>query len=482
MTLHHLDAVGHERPEPRPRARWLLEPLVEAVSAVRGRDCTVVYDVELPRAPSSSALWPDDGFRMRWLSPRRTDPGVDRCELDVLAVGAARELVGSGPGAVAQIRRQADSLWRGVVEVGAPLAGPLRVFGGLAFDRERAPAEEWREFGHARFVLPRLSVYSMPAAKIARVAIACGGRPVGDQIEDAERLLETLLVPTGGSASQARSPGSLHYSPSPFGDSRFRDDARRALQAIGRGELEKVVLARAEQIPLDRLEETAVLNALFAQAADATVFAFGFRDSLFCGATPERLVSLRGERVWSEALAGTARVGACAGSLHTEKDRREQALVISEIESRLAAVCKVLHVGEVRARSAGRVSHLHTPVRGAVASGTHVLDLVERLHPTPAVGGLPSVDACQWLREHEAFDRGWYASPIGFFDRNGEGELMVALRCGLVGREVSRLYAGAGIVAGSDPALEELETRLKLRTLFSCLQRAAQARHQEIVA
>jgi len=101
-----------------------------------------------------------------------------------------------------------------------------------------------------------------------------------------------------------------------------------------------------------------------------------------------------------------------------------------------------------------------------------VVDLVEKLHPTPAVGGLPREEAQRWLRAHESMQRGWYASPIGWFDEAGEGTFVVALRCGLIEGDRAVLYAGAGLVSGSNPAAEYAETGWKLQVLGDALRAA----------
>ena len=115
------------------------------------------------------------------------------------------------------------------------------------------------------------------------------------------------------------------------------------------------------------------------------------------------------------------------------------------------------------------LQHLHTPVRGTLKSPTHILDIVQALHPTPALGGTPREAALELIRAYETEDRGWYAGPIGWFDASGEGEFCVALRCGLLDRTHATLYAGSGLVAASEPDREVEETALKLNTLWSAL-------------
>jgi isochorismate synthase EntC len=117
--------------------------------------------------------------------------------------------------------------------------------------------------------------------------------------------------------------------------------------------------------------------------------------------------------------------------------------------------------------------HLHTPLRAVLRRPRSVLDLAGRLHPTPAVGGVPRGEALRWIRRHEGWDRGWYAGPIGWIDSAGDGEAAVAIRSGLLDGDEATLFAGCGIVADSDPDLEFAESRWKLRPLISALSSAS---------
>jgi isochorismate synthase EntC len=115
------------------------------------------------------------------------------------------------------------------------------------------------------------------------------------------------------------------------------------------------------------------------------------------------------------------------------------------------------------------VAHLRTRLHGTLNSQRHVLELVERLHPTPAVAGVPTERALAWIAEHEPDERGWYAGPVGWFDARGDGDFVVALRSGVLSGKHLALYAGAGIVRGSEADSELAETRWKLAALLGAL-------------
>ena len=209
-----------------------------------------------------------------------------------------------------------------------------------------------------------------------------------------------------------------------------------------------------------------------------TIFAARRGDACFLGATPERLARIEDRRVSVACLAGSGRRGATenddaaagAGLLADPKERSEHALVLGMILRALAPLCD-----DVRAPSEPvlmrmpNVQHLHTPVEATLRGDAGVLDLVARLHPTPAVGGVPAGAALDAIREHEPFDRGWYAGPIGWLDAHGNGEFAVAIRSGLVRRAEARLYAGCGIVRDSVPEREWDESLMKLRPMLCAL-------------
>ncbi|HEX2687512.1 MAG TPA: chorismate-binding protein, partial [Kofleriaceae bacterium] len=148
---------------------------------------------------------------------------------------------------------------------------------------------------------------------------------------------------------------------------------------------------------------------------------------------------------------------------------REHALVVQAIRAALEGWAEVEAPAEPAVRALRHVVHLHTPFRARLREPRHVLELAARLHPTPAVGGTPREIAIDWIRTREPVARGWYAAPVGWFDLDGNGELAVAIRSGVLAGNRAHLWAGAGIVAGSDPERELAETELKLRAMLGAL-------------
>lgn len=386
-----------------------------------------------------------------------------------------------------------------------PEAG-LVLFGGLGFTG-RAPAKDdpWAPFGPASLVLPSFAM----ARNDARAALTVAVGPDQDgnlDPEDLERQWDELarrardlrdMARRGPAATPAapaapaalRAPTEAPAAPPEACALHVTDERpdRAAWDrtvglfagAVGRGRIDKVVLARRVVFRADAdLDVVAALRHLARTAPESTVFAFVRDGTTFFGATPERLVRTLGRSFETVAIAGSAARGVdgaedarlATALLASEKDREEHAVVVDMLRSSLGPIVETLNVAETPAILPLRhVQHLVTPVTGTTRDEVGLLALAQRLHPTPAVGGAPRDIALALIDEHEGFDRGWYAGPIGWLGADGDGELMVALRCGLVTGTRATLFAGCGIVADSDPAQEWEESRLKFRTMIAAL-------------
>jgi isochorismate synthase len=362
-------------------------------------------------------------------------------------------------------------------------AGPT-LLGGLGFSgRPPDAADPWAPFGAASLVLPSFGIAQRGLTSSLTVAIGPDGSDDVDPA-DVERWWQALRQ---DAADRARHDDD-HRPIQPAGleivaERPDRTDWERTVGlfagAVGRGRIDKVVLARrvVARAAAD-FDVVAALRHLAASAPESTTFAFARGGTTFLGATPERLVRTVGRSFETVAIAGSAARGRdpdddarlAAGLLASEKDREEHAVVVDTLRANLAPIVESLHVAEAPAILPLRhLQHLVTPITGTLRDEAGLLSLGGQLHPTPAVGGAPREVALDLIAEHEGFDRGWYAGPIGWLGADGDGELMVALRCGLVAGREATLFAGCGIVADSDPAREWDESRLKLRTMATAL-------------
>jgi menaquinone-specific isochorismate synthase len=253
-----------------------------------------------------------------------------------------------------------------------------------------------------------------------------------------------------------------------------------ALEEIARGDYRKIVLARARRLTTtEKFHPLGLLNHLRQRFPGCYAFSIADgRGGSFIGASPERLVRVAGGRMHTEALAGSAPRGESASEdaayaralLQSEKELREHRLVYESITRRLADLgLQLEHAAQPRVLGLANVQHLHLPISAALPAGVHILDLVARLHPTPAVGGTPREPAVAAIRRLESFDRGLYAGPQGWVDHRGGGEFFVGLRSALIQGRSATAYAGAGIVAGSSPEKEFAETELKFKALLDVM-------------
>lgn len=384
-----------------------------------------------------------------------------------------------------------EMLGRSVVEeTSGPLAGPLLI-GGFAFDPRAQPAASasqpaplWRGFPAGQLTLPRVTVATSDHG--STVTLNALLTPGGDVDGTANRLLsdyDGMLHAGTAQARDAASPSSTICERFELRDTPSRAQwealVAAAAEACDNGYVEKVVLARAVQAHGSRrVDPSRVLVRLRRSYPSAYVFAVAHGERCFLGATPERLARLRSGVADVACLAGSAPRGGSTEEdaylggalLASAKDRAEHAIVVREVLSRLAATCSDLKVPAApRLLRLQNVQHLYTPVEARVQPGLGILDLVERLHPTSAVGGYPRQEALRYIRTHEGLDRGWYAGPVGWVNHCGDGEFAVALRSALLDGSAATLFAGCGIVAASRPADEYAETCLKLRPMLTAL-------------
>ena len=242
------------------------------------------------------------------------------------------------------------------------------------------------------------------------------------------------------------------------------------LEHIAGGDVEKVVLSRRAIIEGHAdFDPARVIRRLASQRPDAWVYA----DGGFVGVTPELLIARTGTLVRSLPMAGTLPAAKAANLANTPRLVHEFKVVVDTIAETLCEACSTLSVTAPSPVRAGNVAHLSSELVGTLADASlSALDLAMMLHPTPAVGGSPLIEALELIEKLEPTARGRYAGPVGWVDSDGDGEFAVALRCAEIEGPRAVLYAGNGIVAGSDPADEWAETVEKLVAMRRVLESA----------
>jgi menaquinone-specific isochorismate synthase len=406
-----------------------------------------------------------DGPRIYWTTPEG---------LEIAGVGAAATLTGVGPGRFDQLRAAADHVF-GALDHDGPSTTRPRAFGGLSFHDQHVPDPPWGGFPAAQFVVPRVQLVRSNGSTHVTVTNA-GEKPPATLENDLDGVEERVtdlpaMRPTGGSPGVAtrrqRTPRA-----------EWMAGVERVVDRIEEGELRKVVLATALDVDLaGAVSVPNLMERLRRTYPDCFRFLIQPNGAGFFGAPPERLVRLDGRSIRTEALAGSVARGdtpeeddrLAASLLESDKLQHEQRLVVDAICDQLEPLADVTE-RQQGVRKLATIQHLETPIEGRLDTDEHVLSIVEALHPTPAVGGLPPGSALQTIRETETFDRGWYASPIGWFDADGDGEFAVAIRSAVANDDRVTLFAGNGIVADSDPAEEWEEVQLKFRPILDELE------------
>jgi menaquinone-specific isochorismate synthase len=396
-------------------------------------------------------------------------------------VGHATSITAGGPSRFRLVRERLEQMMDDAVirqDSGAALRPAPLCFSGFSFDPEQPEDVAWFGYPDALAIVPRL-LFSRSGSHLfltASILVREDADPsldAEDLVRLADRQIAAMEVVSSRPApSQLLDPGE---------DARdlWGESVTALTTRIAAGSADKVVLARRIQIEAgEGFDASAVLQRLRERYAECTIFALRSGDACFLGATPEMLVSLQGRSVRADCLAGSARRGTTddedasigAALLADDKERREHAFVARGLREALAPFCiEVKHPEEPGLRRYANVQHLHTPIEAVADGERHVLELVEALHPTPATSGLPRESALCLIREQELFARGWYAGPIGWIDSEGGGEFAVALRSALLRDDVASLYAGCGIVTGSEPEREWAESEIKLEAMLWAL-------------
>ncbi len=334
--------------------------------------------------------------------------------------------------------------------------------------------------GH--LIVPRftMGIAVDPDGTTRRWATAVG--PADLPLPETDELFDSVIWQYGEVTGTAEDVAITSLT-APLSRAGYSNLVARVVERMGDGgrPLEKVVLSRSVTAELSGpLPVSAVLRRLRAHEPACTIFLFPVPDGTFFGASPELLIARNGHRVWCHPLAGTiprgetARTDADAqGRLAASaKDHSEHRFVVDDIAATLRPLCDDLTVPDEPSLVAFRaVAHLGTRIEGHLKEPTTILELLERLHPTPAVGGTPREAALATIAEGEPTPRDYWAGPIGWVDAHGDGEWMIGIRSALLHTDerTLTLRAGAGVVTGSDPEAEAAETDVKFSSVLESL-------------
>ena len=389
----------------------------------------------------------------------------------------------AGAGAADTITCAAGEGSRGLFDavrrcLGDESPGP-RYYGGFRFDSKDAPQENalWRGFGYGKFILPRFEL----GRDAGGTYFACNIVPKNDSGR-MDEILRSLQLVNFARRSEQPLPVLNGRQETP-GREGWGAMVKSALDAIEGGYLGKIALARQTTIELaSRPQPAHLLGLLKAHSRHCFHSCFQFSEtSAFLGASPERLYRRQGRQIETEAVAGTRPRGETDHDdqrlgdqlLTSAKEIAEHRFVVDSIVDSLGGLCRSRDFESgasrpVRLLKLTRVQHLVSTFAGELADSVGDDEILDTLHPTPAVGGSPTARAMEMIRQLEPFDRGWYAGPVGWIGRD-EADFAVAIRSGLIDAHRLHLYSGAGIVAGSTPDREWEETETKLDNFIAAL-------------
>ena len=457
----------------------------EQLSVIEPAVARVGLSAALSRVVSVSAPGPDVSPSVFLRAAEGEARGFwARGEHWVAHLGVAAEVIavpdtGGVDGRFQAVRSGASEL----LGLGSPGEGGPRLYGCFAFRGDHRPTGLWEGFPTALFHLPSIEASGGEGPVTLR---AHGLAREGEDPCQLERELSERLEQFGRTLTRLADRGPTGEHPVDVD----RSDSDRSvwevaiaasLAAISKASVSKVVLARTLDLRTEGLlHPVDVLEHLWDRNRGTHVFLFEPRPgTALLGAAPETVATLQHGAFQATAVAGSIGVGTTPEErgalaerlLSSLKDREEQGIALDDMVARLTPLAEDVEAqAQPHVLTLSRIQHLESEIKARIPEGTGVLDILEALHPTPAVCGLPRDAALEFLSRHEPFERGWYAGPVGWFDAAGNGVFAPALRCAIVRGNEWRLFAGAGIVAGSDAALEWEETGIKFEPVLRALE------------
>ncbi len=362
---------------------------------------------------------------------------------------------------------------------------PLLV-GGFSFFSE-VTDDLWSEFGVARMILPKVALVrrgnKLWGMVQSWVETMDESNVVHNRLEEGLRMLSSVFQ-SEVSQVEWKNTGELEALSKEKQSHAWNMMVKALQHKMASSDLHKAVLTQVMyySVCTDAYQVSARLRK---QYPDCYCFCIvpesktgaESGNGIFVGASPERLISFEGNKACLSALAGTASRGSDPADdnqyaqrlFHSAKDREEHRVVVDEITGLLSSYGEVSFSTEPCLMQLANVQHLHTPIVFFPRGDISPLTLLGKLHPTPAVGGYPREQALQAIAELEQFERGWFASPIGWLQGPRHGEFAVALRCGLLRPNQAYLFVGAGILEASKPQDEWHELQLKLQPMISAI-------------
>ena len=353
--------------------------------------------------------------------------------------------------------------------------GPV-MFGGFSFDPLKEKSQLWSKFTETLFHVPKFMYSEINGQAFLTINTVCTEYDDSTLFEEICRERENILSSLPSSLVKVENP-LIHKTE--INASPWMDTVNTIVDDLKKGSLRKVVLARETRLGYHfPIQIENVLSNLMERQKESFVFGFEVNGDCFIGASPERLIKKQNNHLFTTCLAGSSPRGDTEKDdqllgealLTDQKNLIEHQYVVEMIKEAMEESCEeVIMPHQPQLMKLRDIQHLYTPVTAKAKKDTSLLLFVGRLHPTPALGGLPQREAVVKIREVEDLDRGYYGGPIGWMDYKGNGDFAVALRSGLIQGTEASIFAGCGVVEDSIAESEYQETKIKFRPMLTAL-------------
>lgn len=409
------------------------------------------------------------GNRMFWQNREKTFTWV--------GLGHAHVITAHSPhGRFEHVKKEWQTLCKQIVNEEREVQPIL--FGGFSFDPLNEKQSVWTKFPEAYFAVPTFQLIIKGERAFVSIHLITKEKETFAAF-DALRKKRDRLIHAAQVSELKKYRKPLVVKRTELKKKEYLDSIKKVTAVIKAQQAEKVVIARALKLNFDQpLEPAAALYQVSEEQPESFLFGMEAENQFFFGATPERLVKVQDRQALSTCLAGstprgkTVEIDTALGNelLNDKKNRSEHQFVVKMISQVFNAHSSKMFVPKMpKLMKIRDIQHLYTPVEGELKEGSNLLDLVQDLHPTPALGGEPKQEAMSLIRQYETMSRGYYAAPVGWIDANGDGEFAVAIRSALLDGKEAYLYAGGGIVEDSHPEAEYDETWVKFRPMLRVL-------------
>ncbi|MFJ5791724.1 isochorismate synthase MenF [Lysinibacillus sp. NPDC093197] len=352
------------------------------------------------------------------------------------------------------------------------------LFGGFTFDPQNSVNGEWTDFPEAYFALATYQLVLRDDKAYVSINLIAKATQADEQFEALRKERDHLIHAAQVKEVKMYTKPEINDYFEPYKEP-YLASIDQVTALIKAKQADKVVIARSLALQFkEQVTSPQVLAQIIHEQPESYLFGLEWKDLLFFGASPERLVKVENGLAYSSCVAGSIQRGKTAEEdnaygqslLNDPKNGGEHQYVVDMIADTFRKNCVAMKIPDgPRLLKIRDIQHLYTPVEGQLNNEATILQLTKHLHPTPALGGVPRKEAMTAIRKYEPMNRGLYAAPIGWLDAEGNGEFAVAIRSAALIKDKAYLYAGGGIVADSEPQSEYEETLVKFRPMLRAL-------------